>query len=966
MRYDFVHSGRYDCVLRRASIAPLCAWLLLLAATSPASSQTTGQIIGRVLESGTREPITAADIHIEGTGLQVLTSERGDFVFMSVPIGQHRLRVERIGFATTVVPVLVRAGQATRLAVELTTAPVEVEGITAAVERVRLIEPDVTQTHQVILGEELIELPVDNVEQAVELTTGVSEGRFRGGRVGQEVYRIDGLEVKNQLEAATQGAGLEVSPSSLEEIDVVTGGFGVDNGSALSGVVSYVTRRGSRERWQGRLALQGDGWAPDDYSWGFSELSASLGGPLKFISDRTTLFTDLLVQGFIDGDSRARGLTCLRPEDGDPELAAAIAGLRSDPRTADLYCPYTSSQMPYQRGDKAIGFLRLDQGFGDEISLMASLLYNRRQLELYTPEFKYNPDHQLGQRLEGFLANLAFDWTAERSGRIYNVVGRAAAVRIDRYLGALDPWTFDSRSRVAGFGTAGFRFLGEDHARAPIEEQLESGDALPGYSQPGGTTGSPFGPAAEGIFFTEGTPGLANWNQTDYFAADLTGEILNARGHAFRAGFNGRFYEIESYERALAYLPGNLPSFARFYPTTLAGYLEISLLAAHSVTIDLGLRLEAFKSGISFQQDRVNLASPVIDTDWHSLVLPRLGLAVPIPGTYDRAMFRINYGAVAQAPDFRFFLDTTLGDSLRADIRRQGNPNLAFERGTAWEVGLDMLATEKLSVGVTAFLKQLHNLVTSGLTFSGFSENQFTTGDFGTVKGLEISARGHWDGLDLGLGYALMSAEGVTSSAFEDPGAGLTESRLEFPLAFDRRHALDFTMLAGTAAGAAWKWGASLTTSVRSGFPLTRSISDVDGVVVPEVGERLPWTSTVGLRMTWDFGALPGCRGCSWRAVVDGRNVLGTENIVALRGDTGSLAPTAEQLTAIAGDVPEDMQPIVFESPSYSPAIDFDRNGSITADEMRNARFAAALDRHDPSLFFGPGRSLRLGLEIRF
>ena len=69
---------------------------------------------------------------------------------------------------------------------------------------------------------------------------------------------------------------------------------------------------------------------------------------------------------------------------------------------------------------------------------------------------------------------------------------------------------------------------------------------------------------------------------------------------------------------------------------------------------------------------------------------------------------------------------------------------------------------------------------------------------------------------------------------------------------------------------------------------------------------------------------------------------------------------------AIAGDIPEDMQPIAFESPSYSPAIDFDGNLRITADEIRDARFAAALDRHDPSLFFGPGRSLRLGLEIRF
>ncbi|HSG80978.1 MAG TPA: TonB-dependent receptor [Gemmatimonadota bacterium] len=945
---------------------PLAVALCAIAATV-APAQTTGQIIGRVLEVGSRTPIPTADLQIEGTELRALTSERGDFVFLLVPIGEHRLRVERIGYGPQLVTLLVLAGRTTQLTIELTTTPIEVEGITAAVEQVRLIEPDVIETHQVLLGDELRELPVDNVEQAVELTTGVSEGRFRGGRVGQEVYKIDGLEVKNQAEAATAGAGLEVAPSALAEIDVVTGGFGADNGSALSGVVSYVTRRGNSQRWGARLSLLGDGWAPDDASWGFSELSTSVGGPLRFISDGTTVFADLLLQGTIDGDPRSRGLTCLQPGDGDEALDAAINAMQSDPRMSHLYCPYTSARLPYQRGDKVIGFLRFDQRIGSEVNVMASLLYNRRQLELYTPEFKYNTENQLGQKTEGALANLTLDWTAERSGQLYRVVARAAAARLDRYLGALDPWTFDGRTRYAGFGLASFRFLGEDVARSPIEGQLESGAALPGYQAPGGATGSPFGPAAAGIFFTEGTPGIANWNQTDYIAADLTGELTNARGHAFRAGLNTRFYEVESYERTQAYLPGNLPSYARFYPTTVAGYAELSLLAAHSVTIDLGLRFEAFKSGISFREDRLNLTSPVIDTEWKTQALPRLGMAVPVPGTSDRMMFRFNYGLVAQAPDFRFFLDTTLGDSLRSDIRRQGNPNLAFERGTAWEFGFDVLATERLSLGATAFLKQLHNLVTSSLTFTGYERNQFTTGDFGTVKGLELTARGYWDAIDLRVGYALQSAEGVTSSAFEDPGAGLTEQRVEFPLAFDRRHAFDVTVLAGRAAGAQRaRWGISLTGLVRSGYPVSRTVEDVEEIIEPGAIERLPWTATFNLRLTWDFGALPGCRSCGWRVILDGRNIMDRNNVIALRRDTGSLAPSVEQLATTAGTVPEDMPPIPLESPGYSAQIDLDRNGLITADEMRDGRFAAALDRQDPSLFFGPGRSLRIGIEVQF
>ena len=957
---------------RVCPVLPPCraviALALVAASASPASAQAVGQVIGRVVEAGTEAPIALADVIIEDMDLHVITSERGYFVFASVPTGEHRIRVERLGYGARTVAVRVRPARATRLMIELKVAPVPVEGVTAEAERVRLIEPEVTQSHQVLLGEELRALPVDNVEQAVELTTGVSDGRFRGGRVGQEVYKIDGLEVKNQTESATQGAGMEVAPSAVEEIDVMTGGFGVDNGAALSGVVSYVTRRGSRERWEGRLSLLGDHWAPDDYSWGFTELSASAGGPLKFLSGGTTLFVDVLLQGSIDGDSRARGLTCVRPEDADEELAAAIDQLRDDPRTAHLYCPYTSARMPYQRGDKLIGFLRLDQPLGGNLHLMLSLLHNRRQLELYTPEFKYNPDYQLGQRTKGYLANLTLDWSAQKPGEIIHVVARAAAMRLDRYLGTLDPWTFSGeRARVAGFGFADFRFLGEEFARRPIEEQLESGAALPGYAPPAGSTGSPFGPAAEGIFFTEGTPGLANWNRTHFLAADLIGELITAEGHALRGGLNTRFYEVESYERVLAYLPGNLPSFARFYPTTIAGYAEMSLLAAHEITIQIGARLEAFRSGISFRKDRTNLLSPIVDSEWHTQFMPRIGVAVPLPGSYGRTMFRFNYGVVAQAPDFRFFLDTTIGDSLRTDIRRQGNPNMTFERGTSWEVGLSQMLGDRISIGFTGFYKQLHNLVTSSLRFTGFAENQFTTGDFGTVKGIELTGRGRWPQFDIRAGYALQSAQGVTSSAFEDPGAGVTDRRLEFPLAFDRRHSLDLTILVGRSTGSRdSKWGLSLTGMVRSGYPLNRTALDVGGLIEPLADERLPWTSTVNLRATRDFGPVPGCGWCSWRAVVDGRNILGRDNIVALRRDTGGLAPSAGDLQAIAAQVPGNMEPIPLESPRYSPQLDLNRDGLITSDEMRTGRFAAALDRSDPSLFFGPGRSLRLGIEVQF
>ena len=258
-------------------------------------------------------------------------------------------------------------------------------------------------------------MPVDKVEDVLELTTGVSCGHFRGGRIGQEVYVVDGIELKNQLEASREGFSLELAPSSLEEIDVITGGFGAEYGSALSGVVSYTTRRGNPDKWESRGSFTSDYWAPKSLFRGFTGLSLSSGGPLGFLGKGATLYGDLLLQGFLDADNRSRGLTCLKPEDSGADLASAIKTLQGDASTAPLYCPYSSDIIPHQRGDKYIAFARFDKPITSKWNLNASVLRNRSQHELYTSEFKYNNDYQLGQRFLGTLANLNAERLTQKS-----------------------------------------------------------------------------------------------------------------------------------------------------------------------------------------------------------------------------------------------------------------------------------------------------------------------------------------------------------------------------------------------------------------------------------------------------------------------------------------------------------------------------------------------------------------------
>ena len=54
------------------------------------------------------------------------------------------------------------------------------------------------------------------------------------------------------------------------------------------------------------------------------------------------------------------------------------------------------------------------------------------------------------------------------------------------------------------------------------------------------------------------------------------------------------------------------------------------------------------------------------------------------------------------------------------------------------------------------------------------------------------------------------------------------------------------------------------------------------------------------------------------------------------------------------------------ESPDYSALTDLNRDGVISSEEFSTARFAAALDSEDPSLFFSQPRQVRFGVEILF
>ena len=906
-------------------IRSLAVALTVTAGTAGMAVAQTGQIVGRVLRASDSTGLAEAEVIAVGAGgdsLRGRTTAVGEFVLIGLAPGTYRLGVRRLGLrAAEVRGLVVRSGTSTRVTVVLTEA-VELAPLVVQAEERPLLTPEVSATRQVVGREELQALPVQDLEQALELRTGVADGHFRGGRVGQETYVIDGVDVKDQFAASRTGIAFQLAPSAVQEVSVFTSGFSADQPSAVSGVVTLVSRSGPTDRWFGRVEAVTDEWAPSGLDRGYARLGGSAGGPLW---GRSTLFLDLLLIGRADQDPRVRGLTCLE---------------------VSFLCPGRRTIIPHQEGDRYLAFGRLDVPLGQRFNAAFSLSRNRDQRELYSTRFKYALRDYLAERETATLGTMALSGTLNLSGsRAVHLTSSFSLARLDRYLGVADT---AQPARLGRFRLGSLRFRGEDFVRRPASEQIGTGQGIPGYRAPSDSgLGSPYGIFGADLFVTDGTSGIGEWTRADFADVKLGIQTLASPQVDLKVGGDLKLYRVTTYQHVNGGLAGAAPNFARFYPHMLAGYVHLTLFALDAATVDLGGRVETFQPGLAAPADRRNLTAPSVATAWRTLAHPRIGFSMPLAVLgVPRASIRWNFGRFSQPPDFQFFFDQALDDSLNTAVRRQGNPFLGFEHGTQYEGGLDYLLADEVILRTSAYLKDLASLTTSGITLAEPGRT-FTNLDFGKVQGLEVRLEGRFGpGRRIELGYALQKAIGVVSSAFDSTATGGTGSRIEIPLQFDRRHAIDLNAL--------WPlpWGTRLSVGATAG----------SGYPVPGAAERrLPWTVEVAARLVreWRWGGRAG------RVILEGRNLLNRANLATARLQ-GGVMPDVGALEARAAAETADAIPIPRESPFYVPGFDGDGNGRLDPSEQTEARRAALLDFHEPTLLYGEARQIRIGVEIIF
>ncbi|MBW7934050.1 MAG: SusC/RagA family TonB-linked outer membrane protein [Gemmatimonadaceae bacterium] len=255
---------RVPVAFRRVGFA-----LIALLAVPAALYAQTGSITGKVIDKTTQRPLSEARIVIPGTTLEARTNDVGEFRFAAVRPGRMVIGVYHIGYKATSDTVVVTAGRASSVTLEMTASLVTlnelvITGTAGNLERkaqaalvASVSAKQVIETAPIATVANLLQSRVPGVAlttQSGTAGTGTTI-RIRGASSinlsNQPLVFIDGVRtVEGQIASGQSGQVYDrlndLNPDEIESIEVVKGPaaatlYGAD---ASAGVIQIITKKG--------------------------------------------------------------------------------------------------------------------------------------------------------------------------------------------------------------------------------------------------------------------------------------------------------------------------------------------------------------------------------------------------------------------------------------------------------------------------------------------------------------------------------------------------------------------------------------------------------------------------------------------------------------------------------------------------------------------------------------------------
>ena len=908
--------------------------LLLAGAGSPLSAQVNGAIAGRITDAVTGQGIAGVQVRLAGTAQGAATDTGGRFRLREVHAGSWTLVAMRIGYRQVRREgILVAGGEAVRLDLAMAPVSVEVESLTVRQAHDPILDPLAPAATQRITAKDFRNLPITTLDDALELSGGTVGQSVRGGRPGEQAFVLDGVGVKNQLDASTNGPGTTIPPDMLQEASLVSNSFSARYGSAISGLVNVTTRDGT-DHWTGRAAYENDRPLPDGWDYGLDRFVLSASGPVARGIKMVAVFD---AAGRID----AEPVSAPRP---------------SDPR--DLR--HGSALLPFNSGETYAGALKFNVPLAGHDARFF-VLRSVEQRQLFDAAFKYDGRWSPARLVTGTLV----------TGQVQHTFAPTTVnpLILDARVGYFDHAFLRGEPAdpidpvFGGFTGKPLHILGEDIARR--QDTAAAAQPIPGMIPPDYSNASPYGVPA--FFLGSGGRGEVSWNRYREARVQLDFTRGLGQGADLLFGTDLARQRVQTFQRALGYLPvgfgDSVPpaSASDFSPTAVGLYVEAQR-RVNDLALTAGVRYDRFDPGADLGG---GLAA-------RQAIGPRLALSTVFNG----ATLVVSWGRFAQAPDYQFLVNSAFDDTTRTGRFRQGNPDLGYETATQYEFSLRTRPSPTTNLRMNVYVKRLDGLVASVSLGVNPDSSVFGNTDFGTVYGSEILfERELFKGFRGRVNYTFQVAHASASDAFRqrvhivDPVTHdtISASHDQFPLDYDRRHTLltvlEYQLPDGLPRGLR---GMDLAVIGRylSGLPYSRTNATGDTLIGPPNSYRLPAQQSLDLlvRRSISFAGRTGS------VYLDMRNVLNRQNVLAVRRDTGSPFMTEAGIVAAAtAAYNRHPESIPYESPRYRPADDLNHNGMLDGyAELYPLYLAAARDALQPTFSYAAPRLTRLGLEFSF
>jgi outer membrane receptor protein involved in Fe transport len=803
---------------RKSGFAGLAVFFFLFAFCSFAWAGTTGKLAGRVLDKQ-KQPLPGANVVLTGTTLGAATDLEGYYSVINIPPGKYRVQFSFIGYQTLVVQeVLITTNTTTTLNAELAEETLTAGEVVVTAQR-PVVETNLTSSMATVTKEDIDKLPVQELNDVVNLQAGVVEGHIRGGRIGEVQYQINGVTVNN---AYNNSSTLRIDRSLLQEVQVISGTFDAEYGQAMSGVVNAVLKSGT-EKFQ---------WNAEIYASDFFFSDSK-----RIVDDKFKPFSQQNYQLSVSGPTflpQTNFIASGRRFAYDNYLFATRRFVPTDRADFEkkIFQPSgDGEELPMGFSREWSGLVKLSNRSLKNIELGYQAIFNSIKGQGYNFAFRFNPDGTSTQRTFSIVHGL--DWTHTLSSKtFYNL--------------SLRQNYFDYKD-----------YMYENFYDARYDS---AGPAM-------GDANYELGAVVQGVDLTR----FKQRTNSLVFKGALTSQVT--REHQIKMGLEVQHSKV-TFGTPDGYLgstggttitrhinePPDYPPASSYRPIALAAYGQ-DQIEWQDLIVRAGVRWEYFDARSTLPSDLQNPANAIEgapksvpkSTSKKTSLAPRLGISYPI--TTDAAVF-FAYGHFHQMPALgQIFANSNYNvlDELQEggiSYGVLGNPDIKPERTTQYEFGYKHALTDFLGLDFSVFYKDIRDLlgVEFVSTYAAAEYARLTNIDFGNVIGFTIAFDQRRVGIfSSTVDYTWQRAQGNSSDPRETAtraAAGEDPRPEQIPLGWDQRHTLNATITAQQPDN----FSISAVVRYGNGLPYTPAIGSGFGAGLERNSGRKPSSVLVDLR----------------------------------------------------------------------------------------------------------------------